>query len=367
MYNCRSHTPSILVCFIFRGNSYGVRLLQDSTLEFVKDLIISKWKKLQSTQWDLSYVKEKRKRNVESDFDLQALLCHCVFNKLDSIPINIDVKAMSSSISNTSTSISSNCTEDVSSEIVSSDEDSNGLLNILRMDRNSPVDIFTGVGQCFNNVKDFRNKLILYQLVNGYKLNYIKNEKKRVTAKCAQPKCKFRIHASSPITNPNTMIIKTMNKVHTCGAGVFDVNNPHISSRFVKELVMNYIRSNPSMKTRDVINQCNSEFKIVLSYYYAYKAKSLAIKELHGTSNLSYHHLIQYINSINTTNPGSTTVLEGNPFTRKFERVFIGLEACSFGFKYCRPVIFVDATFMKGKTFGCLMSASAKDGNEGKY
>ena len=48
----------------------------------------------------------------------------------------------------------------------------------------------------------------------------------------------------------------------------------------------------------------------------------------------------------------------------QFERVFVFYEACIFGFRYCRPMIFLDTTFLKGRS-GILMAATAKNGNQG--
>ena len=50
--------------------------------------------------------------------------------------------------------------------------------------------------------------------------------------------------------------------------------------------------------------------------------------------------------------------------TNQFERVFVCYEACIFGFNYCRPMVFLDATFLKGRS-GILMAATAKNGNQG--
>ncbi|XP_028103247.1 uncharacterized protein LOC114302426 [Camellia sinensis] len=46
---------------------------------------------------------------------------------------------------------------------------------------------------------------------------------------------------------------------------------------------------------------------------------------------------------------------------------FFAFEACIHDFKYCQPVLILDETFLKGRHKGCLLAATAKDGNQGLY
>ena len=63
------------------------------------------------------------------------------------------------------------------------------------------------------------------------------------------------------------------------------------------------------------------------------------------------------------TNPGSVVNLEvsdGN----KFQYLFIAFAASIHGFSYCRPVISIDATHLKGKYRGVLFTAVCHDANQ---
>lgn len=50
--------------------------------------------------------------------------------------------------------------------------------------------------------------------------------------------------------------------------------------------------------------------------------------------------------------------------THKFQRMFICFEACSRGFNFCRPVLFVDAAHLKSKYLGHMMAATGLTGND---
>ncbi|KAL6560894.1 hypothetical protein OROHE_006071 [Orobanche hederae] len=59
----------------------------------------------------------------------------------------------------------------------------------------------------------------------------------------------------------------------------------------------------------------------------------------------------------------SVVSLEANKNTKHFERVFVSFKACLDGFKKCRPMLFMDGTFMIGRAKGTLLAATAKDGD----
>ncbi|KAF5185011.1 Zinc finger protein [Thalictrum thalictroides] len=151
---------------------------------------------------------------------------------------------------------------------------------------------------------------------------------------------------------------------HTSGA-VFDVNNPPMTSRLVKFLMLEHVRDNPLINAKNIIDHFRMEYGVLLKYYFAWSGKELAIKEIHGGDTLSYHQLVWFVDSLLKTNPGSHVALESDPITHKFERIFISFEACISGFKYCRPMVALDGTFLKGKFKGWLLSATAKNGNQG--
>jgi hypothetical protein len=79
-----------------------------------------------------------------------------------------------------------------------------------------------------------------------------------------------------------------------------------------------------------------------------------------------YAHLRSYAEELRTTNPNSTIIIKCgmSEIGPVFERIYICLEACKAAFGYtCRPLIGLDACFLKGEHGGQLMAAVGKDGN----
>ncbi|KAL7206794.1 hypothetical protein ACSBR2_019494 [Camellia fascicularis] len=87
-----------------------------------------------------------------------------------------------------------------------------------------------------------------------------------------------------------------------------------------------------------------------------------------GDYSSSFDDLHWYVDAANACNPRSVFDMEFDIDSkgRHFKCLFFAFEACIHGFKYCRPVLMLDGTFLKGRHKGCLLAATAKDGNQGR-
>ncbi|KAL5581504.1 hypothetical protein UlMin_013946 [Ulmus minor] len=106
------------------------------------------------------------------------------------------------------------------------------------------------------------------------------------------------------------------------------------------------------------------KFGVDISYSIAWRGREYAYDNLRlGTPEQSYKLLPGYLHMLMDTNPGSVVNLEvsdGN----KFQYLFIAFAASIHGFSYCRPVISIDATHLKGKYIGVLFTAVCHDANQ---
>ncbi|KAL8479862.1 hypothetical protein ACS0TY_026708 [Phlomoides rotata] len=107
------------------------------------------------------------------------------------------------------------------------------------------------------------------------------------------------------------------------------------------------------------------EYGVDITYWKAWKNIEGAREHTFGNYNESYDQLCWYFEAIHRTNLGSIMELEVQNETKHFERIFIAFNTCIQGFKSCRPMLFIDGTFMKGRAKGILLSATAKDGDNG--
>ncbi|XP_026436592.1 uncharacterized protein LOC113334586 [Papaver somniferum] len=104
-----------------------------------------------------------------------------------------------------------------------------------------------------------------------------------------------------------------------------------------------------------------------IKYHHARRGKEDVFEDQYGDGEKSYSHLNWYVKSIEQTNPDSFVKLEVYEETGRFKRIFICFGACKHRYRYLRPMIYLDATFLIGRFRGTLMAATCVNGNDGFY
>ncbi|RXH84341.1 hypothetical protein DVH24_027240 [Malus domestica] len=124
------------------------------------------------------------------------------------------------------------------------------------------------------------------------------------------------------------------------------------------------IRSNPLIKPTDIIKNFKQNYGLDISYYNAWYGRMKAKKLVHGAEAVSYQLLTWYVKSVKEHNPGSHCILECEPNSHRFKRLFVSYYGCIEGFRFCRPLLILDGTFVKNNYKGTLLAATGKNGNQ---
>ncbi|KAL0463410.1 UNVERIFIED_CONTAM: hypothetical protein Slati_0228600 [Sesamum latifolium] len=145
-------------------------------------------------------------------------------------------------------------------------------------------------------------------------------------------------------------------------------NNKSVNSTYLAERYMETFLDDPNMTVKSFRKLVRREVKVYAHRQKLYRAKRKANEKVQGNVHKQYSKLRQYCNVILKTNPGSMVVLkiEGPPLFRNltFQRIFVMFDAQMKGFlEGCRPIIGLDACFLKGPFGGQLMAAIGRDGN----
>lgn len=149
------------------------------------------------------------------------------------------------------------------------------------------------------------------------------------------------------------------------GAGFGPIKKVFMGSKIVSSVIVDQLRTKPLIKPADIITDFKQNYWLYVSYYNAWCGKELAKKDIHGDEALAYTQLVWYIEALLKPNPGSHCYLECDTKSSRFERIFISYPASIEGFKFCRPFLCVDGTFVKNKYKGHLLAATGKNGNQG--
>ncbi|KAJ6827356.1 uncharacterized protein M6B38_368445 [Iris pallida] len=218
-----------------------------------------------------------------------------------------------------------------------------------------------GVGQVFDSPKVFRDALHKFAISKGFMYKYIKNEGPRITVRCTTKDCPWRIFASkSPDTQELT--IKKINETHTCGRESSKERTRLASQSWIASVIKDKLRENPDYRPRDIAKDLETEYGLSMSYHRAWRGKSIAEKELHGSHEEASNQLPWFCEKIMETNPGSFTIFETMEDS-KLGRLFVSFHASLHGFEHgCRPLLFLDDISLKAVKHWKLLAANGVDG-----
>ncbi|KAK3120751.1 hypothetical protein QOZ80_9AG0693220 [Eleusine coracana subsp. coracana] len=227
-------------------------------------------------------------------------------------------------------------------------------------------DIIRGVGQEFDNVKEFRAQLCKYAIGKGFAYCFIKNETSRVTVKCAaEGGCSWRLHASES-SRSKKFVIKKMTDEHTCGGGSGE-GQRRATRQWLTTIIKEKLHDNPMFKPKELVKELYDEYGVTTTYSQVWRGKEAAQKELYHAIRETYSHLPWYCDKLLETNPGSIALLSPVVDT-KFRRFFVAFHASLHGFANgCRPLLFLDKVPLKATNEYKLLVAAAVDADDGVF
>ncbi|KAL3637444.1 hypothetical protein CASFOL_018612 [Castilleja foliolosa] len=152
---------------------------------------------------------------------------------------------------------------------------------------------------------------------------------------------------------------------HTCKidlnvCGARQVPSKVIAAFFAPKLVL----EGRLFRPKEIMFDIEKKYGINITYDKALKTYHKAYSFIYGEHSKSWQLMPGYFHLLTKENPGTYTNFQTDDHDM-FKYSFFALHASIKGFnEYCRPVIVVDGTFLKGKSKGVLFVAVTKDGNE---
>ncbi|KAL7166184.1 hypothetical protein ACSBR2_036960 [Camellia fascicularis] len=133
-----------------------------------------------------------------------------------------------------------------------------------------------------------------------------------------------------------------------------------MTSSMINGLISSEIRNKALTSVSEVV----CDFKDYYGTKVSYRRAWMGVEKGRGVVFGDYSSSFWYVNAANDCNPGSVFDMEFdvNSKGRHFKCLFFSFGACIHSFKYCRPVLMLDGTFLKGRHKGCLLATTVKDG-----
>ncbi|XP_028053541.1 uncharacterized protein LOC114257923 [Camellia sinensis] len=140
-----------------------------------------------------------------------------------------------------------------------------------------------------------------------------------------------------------------------------------MSSNLVVSLIVNEVRGKPQTRPIDVVRQFTDQYGLTIMYNHVWLGVEKGRTTTFGDFSMSYDEIRWYMDIVMSTNPGSYLCLDYNHQNGRFKRFFVAFNVFNQGFRHCRSLLFIDGTFLKRKYKGTLLTATAKDGDQGGY
>nr|XP_027079467.1 uncharacterized protein LOC113702445 [Coffea arabica] len=192
----------------------------------------------------------------------------------------------------------------------------------------------------------------------------------RCRARNSVPPCHWQLRATLRSSH-NMWMIVTLADAHTCIRVCYNNDHRGLSSDIIAEHIIPHIMNGPVYKIKEIQASVKQEFHCDVSYKKAWYVRRRAIDILYGDWLTSISQLPTYIQELRRSNPGTVVVWDHHPLSTPsniiFDYIFWAFAPAIQAFRYLKPVICVDGTFLKGPYRGKLLVAIGFDANNSKF
>ena len=225
---------------------------------------------------------------------------------------------------------------------------------------NSTRDMCTG--RVFRDWQTFRNTMAKFALYSNFTLKPLKTNMTKVTTRCKDQDCPWRIYASIVKLGPQFKV-GTYNPNHWCSKPLMGMAHRQATSTLITKFIMERVRQNVNLKPKEIMNDYQMEFGSTISYRKAYMGKEMALRMVHGSYEEPFQLLPLYYKKLELINPGTVKNIDTTSDDH-FRRFFWAFGPCIRSYmSSLRPVIVVDGSYLWGKYPGVLLVAVTHDAN----
>nr|GMD80836.1 Zinc knuckle family protein [Ipomoea batatas] len=159
-------------------------------------------------------------------------------------------------------------------------------------------------GMVFKDNKEFKWAFERYEALRKKDVYFVKNEPRRVRAKCRNANCDWVIFGSR--SNENCPFsIKTYMPNHSCGE---QHDNQLIKSGFLAKYFKDEFKLNEEWGRVQFQKHVKKKFRCNISKFQSFRAKQKAKLLVTGSQHQQYNLLPDYCEELMRTNPGTTLV-----------------------------------------------------------
>ncbi|KAL0713269.1 hypothetical protein Bca4012_020247 [Brassica carinata] len=222
------------------------------------------------------------------------------------------------------------------------------------------------LGMVFTNRDEFKLHTALYAIIKKFRFQNIRSAPNGMVLRCFSSNCQWRVYATK-LKDSEAYEIRKLDPIHTCSVDDRSGCQSQVTHHVVGELMKaRFNGSGSGPKPGEIRQVMQGDHDVRISYWKAWRSRETALEYAKGNSRGSYNLLPDYLRKLTEANPGTLAEIEteyNDRIRNRFKYMFLSMSASIMGFEHMRKVIVVDGTHLRGKYAGCLLTASAQDGN----
>lgn len=222
------------------------------------------------------------------------------------------------------------------------------------------------IGMAFTNRNEFKMHMALYAISKKFRFRNIRSAPNGMVLRRFSPSCHWRVYATK-LKDSDIYEIRKLDSEHTCSvddrSGYQSLATHHVVGEMMKA---RFNGTGGGPRPGEIRQVMQGDHDVRISYWKAWRSREIALEYAKGNSRCSYNLLPDYLRKLIEANPGTLAEIEteyNDNIGNIFKYMFLAMGSYIEGFKYMRKVVVVDGTHLRGKYEGCLLTASAQDGN----
>ncbi|XP_070036458.1 uncharacterized protein [Nicotiana tomentosiformis] len=218
------------------------------------------------------------------------------------------------------------------------------------------------VGSIFDKKKSIINCFSNIAIKGHFEFKVIRSSSTRYSLKCNDKKCGWYVRAFR-IKDSTLFKIVKIEKYHNYSVNTMKADQRHATSKLIRGYIIDNLRDPRFEGTPAfVMAEMQKLHGLDIGYHKVWRAIQHASALIRGTPEENYELLSSYLYMMKSKNSGTYTNIKIDDNNR-FLYMFYTYGSSIAGWNHCRPVIAVDATFLKSKYRGVLMISVSKDAN----
>ncbi|XP_019255038.1 PREDICTED: uncharacterized protein LOC109233612 [Nicotiana attenuata] len=218
------------------------------------------------------------------------------------------------------------------------------------------------IGSVFDKKKSIINCFSNIAITGHFEFKVVRSSSTRYSLKCNDDRCCWCVHAFR-IKDSTLFKIVKIEKKHDCSVNTMKVDQRHATSKLISAYIIDNLRDPRFEVTPSFVMAEMQKLHVLdIGYHKAWRAIQHASALIRGTPEENYELLSSYLYMMTSKNPGTYTNKRIDDNNR-FLYMFYAYGSSIAGWNHCRPVIAIDATFLKSKFRGVLMISVSKDAN----